>query len=117
MSLFLLQALRALLEAGADVNAFSGGQTALHYAAFCGHAEIAAALIEHGACITRRDHHGHTAADAASQVGHVGLAKTLASTPTQAEVCICSALGVLGIRDLKQRTFVSTLETGNLSAL
>jgi ankyrin repeat protein len=53
---------RALLRAGADVNACSGvtRATALHMAARRGHVEIARALLEAGAAVNVQDRKGDT---------------------------------------------------------
>jgi hemoglobin len=53
---------RALVRAGANVNAHSGvtRATALHMAARRGHIEIARALLESGAEVNARDRKGHT---------------------------------------------------------
>jgi ankyrin repeat protein len=53
---------RALVRAGADVNACGGvtGATALHMAARRGHVEIAQALLDCGAALTVRDRKGDT---------------------------------------------------------
>jgi hemoglobin len=53
---------RALVRAGADVNAYGGvtQATALHMAARRGHVEIARALIDAGAALNARDRKGDT---------------------------------------------------------
>jgi hemoglobin len=53
---------RALVEAGADVNACGGvtRATALHMAARRGHVEIARALLDSGAAVNARDRKGDT---------------------------------------------------------
>ncbi len=84
--LFPLQALRALLEAGADMNASFRGRTALHYAAVFGFKWIADILVEHGADTAMRDHEGRTAAETAGEFDHAALAMALTLAPTTAEV-------------------------------
>jgi hemoglobin len=56
------EVVRALVQAGADVNACNGatGATALHSAARRGHAEIARALLDSGAAVNARDRKGDT---------------------------------------------------------
>ena len=53
---------RALVQAGADVNACGGVTrvTALHMAARQGHVEIARALLDSGAAVNARDRKGDT---------------------------------------------------------
>ena len=76
----LVQVLRLLLAAGADANLGSDfeGLTALHLAAIFGHAEVAHALLDHGACLAVRDSNGHTAAELARIFGQDALASVLA---------------------------------------
>jgi len=56
------EAVKVLLEAGADINAVNEGDfTALHGAAMRGLNEVVQFLVEHGADINRRDFRGRTA--------------------------------------------------------
>ena len=84
-----MQVLRLLLAAGADANLGSQfeGLTALHLAAIFGHAQVAHALLEHGACLAMRDSNGHTAAELARIFSQDALASVLASAMA-AEVSI-----------------------------
>jgi ankyrin repeat protein len=55
------EAVKVLVEAGADVNAANEGEfTALHAAVFRGWNEIVQYLVEHGADINARDYRGRT---------------------------------------------------------
>jgi ankyrin repeat protein len=56
------EVVRALVRAGADVNACGGvaRPTALHMAARRGHVEIARALLDSGAAVNARDRKGDT---------------------------------------------------------
>ena len=62
---------RALLAAGADVNATQqSGVTPLHEAAHNGRADLVRLLLEHGADRNARDAKGRNAADFAREHGH-----------------------------------------------
>jgi ankyrin repeat protein len=55
------EAVKILVDAGADVNAVNEGDfTALHGAAFRGLNEVVQYLVEHGANINARDYRGRT---------------------------------------------------------
>jgi ankyrin repeat protein len=75
-----LDVVRALLEAGADVNATQhGGYTPLLQAAAAGKKDLVLLLLEHGArpdCVCDR---GKSAADYARERGHTEVAEILAS--------------------------------------
>ena len=97
LSRFLLQAVRALLEAGANVNAISKGSqrlTALHLVAKSGDAEIANISVEHGACVSMCAADSYTAAQEAHLTGHAVLAKVLAPPPTTSEVSRLPCVGL-----------------------
>ena len=65
------------LQLGADVNASdSCGDTALHWACFCGHVDAAKALVAAGADSTIRSTDGKTPTDAA-KVCLMGCLKVL----------------------------------------
>jgi chloramphenicol 3-O-phosphotransferase len=67
-----VQAMQALLEAGAEVDhADSDGWTALHGASLLGHAEAVRALVGAGAEVERADNAGRTALYAAAMSGQV----------------------------------------------
>ncbi|MCC6614567.1 MAG: ankyrin repeat domain-containing protein [Anaerolineae bacterium] len=71
-----------LLEAGADINAGAGGNTALHGAAQFGQADIARWLIEHGADARAQDFNGKTAREVATDRGHQDIADMIAEKAT-----------------------------------
>ncbi|HET6319279.1 MAG TPA: ankyrin repeat domain-containing protein [Chloroflexota bacterium] len=69
---------RALVAAGADVNATqSGGETPLHETAFSGYLELSQFLLDQGADRTARNDQGRTPADVARERGHAEVAALL----------------------------------------
>jgi len=73
-----LDAMRLLVEHGADVNARTNWDaTPLHIAAFNGRTAAAQFLLDHGADTTVRDQHGQTPLDLAMSKGHAACAETL----------------------------------------
>ena len=63
--------IQVLIDNGADVRAIDAfGDTALHWAAFCGHLDSAKTLIENGAEATVANSEGKTALDAALEEDH-----------------------------------------------
>jgi ankyrin repeat protein len=69
---------RALLEAGAPVNAKSGsGGTPLHTAAFLGDAEVVELLLARGADPRIANDEGKTPIDLARERGHAALAERM----------------------------------------
>lgn len=69
---------RALVEAGAPVNARSGsGTTPLHTAAFLGDTEVAELLLSRGADPRIASNDGNTPIDLARQRGHAELAQRM----------------------------------------
>lgn len=66
-----------LLQAGADINAGAGSNTALHGAATFGQANIARWLIEHGADIAAKDFNGKTPREVAVERGHMTIANLI----------------------------------------
>jgi truncated hemoglobin YjbI len=70
---------RALVQAGADVNACGGvtGATALHMAARRGHVEIARALLDSGAAVNARDRKGDTPLQRALNCRKSGVSQLL----------------------------------------
>ena len=74
------QAVRTLLEVGADPNA-DRGKTALHTAATLGDAELVRALLEAGADPYAVDLDGRTALDLATFHRHGDVAHVLQNTP------------------------------------
>lgn len=73
-----IEVVRALLDAGADVNARSAqGGTALHTAAFVGDVAVMRLLLERAADITLSNGSGKTPADIARERGHSELSRLL----------------------------------------
>ncbi|MBK4735709.1 ankyrin repeat domain-containing protein [Noviherbaspirillum pedocola] len=70
-----LDAVRALIEKGAEVN--QTGWTALHYAAANGHNDIVSLLLEHFAYIDAESPNGTTPIMMASRGGHIMTVKLL----------------------------------------
>ena len=69
---------RALLDAGSDVNARNSyGRTALMGAVSRGNPDTAQLLLAAGADVNRKDHQGHTALISAAMIGHPSLAQIL----------------------------------------
>ena len=66
-----------LLERGADVNAGTGSNTALHGAAYFNQLEMARWLIEHGADVNAPDYEGKTPLARALESGNQAVAEVL----------------------------------------
>jgi hypothetical protein len=93
----LVETLRALVEAGADVShANQLGYTALDVAGDLGHVEIIRALIEAGAEVNHADTSGCSALIGAAEAGHVEALKALVEAG--AEVNHASQLGYTALR-------------------
>jgi ankyrin repeat protein len=90
-------AVKAFLEAGADVNASTGdGMTALHWAALSGDAELASMLIVAGANVGATSRiGGYTPLHLAAQVGHAGVIAPLVAAG--AEVGAATATGATAL--------------------
>ena len=71
------EAMRWLLERGAQANRPDREWTALHYATFGGHADLAEDLLKAGADVNARSTNGSTVVMMAAREGHTALAKRL----------------------------------------
>ena len=70
--------MRALIEAGADINkATDNGATALYIGAENGHEAVVRALIEAGADVNKARDNGGTPLLIAAQVGHEAIVRAL----------------------------------------
>lgn len=72
-----LQAVQWLLEHGATLNRSGREWSALHYAAFNGHEDVARLLIERGADLDALSTNGSTPLMMAAREGHITLARML----------------------------------------
>lgn len=75
-----LATVKKQLASGTDVNATTGeldAQTALGWAAYRGHRDVAKFLLEQGARIDAQNRRGYTALMAAAQGGHTELVRSL----------------------------------------
>ena len=78
---------RALLAAGADVNAVNvRGGTALMYAATQGEPEIVAVLLSHGAMVNARAENGWTAVTLAAATGQADIVRQLLAAGADANL-------------------------------
>ena len=69
---------KALIQCGANVNATEGvGATAMHAAAYFGHAEVARALLDAGANLQLADKLGNTPVSLAKAQGHAQVLEIL----------------------------------------
>ena len=75
------------LRNGANVNAKDeDGRTALHLAAFNGHADIVEALLRHGADVNAKDKDGYTALHWAATLGHAEVAGRMSTLRTRTAI-------------------------------
>ena len=69
---------KLLIAHGADANAEdSDGWTPMHYAAYCGHAEVVRLLLANGADANTQDRYGWTPLHHAARNGHGEIVKLL----------------------------------------
>jgi uncharacterized protein len=84
-----IDAMRALVSQGADVDAMAGGafgNTALHAAAAGGQTEAAEALLRVGAKVDARDHNGYTPLHVAAASGVAPLVELLLKRGADASI-------------------------------
>ena len=86
-----LEIAQALIKAGADVNAITGGtsQTPLHLAAQEGNPEVVTALLANGANVNAPDKWGYTPLHVAAEEGQVDVIKALLQGLTKEERLEC----------------------------
>lgn len=73
-----LEAVNALLDAGADIHAVDHhGSTALHRAAFGGHRQVIRALVDAAAELEATDRYGRTALHVAADAGEIDSTRCL----------------------------------------
>lgn len=89
-----MDVVQLLLRAGTDVNLTDGdGLTALHYAVYCDHDDMAAYLVARGgALVDARDRDGLTAVEAASPHMRAVLQKAEAEAEAEAQTRYVNAL-------------------------
>lgn len=105
------EAVRLLLDAGADVDGCDGeGRTALRAAAWGGHEEIVRTLLDYGAQVDRADSKGRTPLIAAAYMGHHEVVEILLDNNAEvnladgdgrtalsvAALCVATAAGIKG---------------------
>jgi ankyrin repeat protein len=92
-----VEAARALLQSGADINAKDRyGQTALMLAAHHGHEALVETLIEHGADLNVTAKYRLSALMLAVVAGHAGIARRLARAGTDRSLQGSGAPGFAG---------------------
>jgi len=102
-----VDSVRALIEAGADVNAKDvRGATALHQAAYGNNAAVAALLIEAGADVNAKNVRGATALHQAAYGNNVAVAAVLIEAG--ADVNAVATLGASRTRELAIRGWRGT---------
>lgn len=89
-----INAVKTLIEQGADVNARAGQVAPLHTAASEGHANVVALLIEKGADVNAKSRWGYTPLMLAAMYGHADVAKFLIDRGAN----IDTAIADLGVR-------------------
>jgi cell wall assembly regulator SMI1 len=121
-----LELLRALLEAGADINhvdtLISNGNTPLHFAAAAGQIDAVKLLLAHGARPNAKNDKGQRPVDLASNKGHTEVASVLAAAKISHPTSIpptkpAHAAKPLNLKGLKIRRSAQALTEGELAAL
>lgn len=109
------EAVRLLLDAGADVNGCDNeGRTALRAAAWGGHEEIVLTLLDYGAQINKADSKGRTPLIAAAYMGHYETVEILLDHNAEVDIadrdgrtallvvalCVPTAAGIKGFGEV-----------------
>jgi len=109
------EAVKALLEAKADVDALDGQKaTALHYAALLGSESIVAMLLDAGATPLAHDDDGKSAAQLAQEEGYDALAMRIKAA--EAERAGAAAAGSLPVIDIGAFMRGSAAERASIAA-
>jgi ankyrin repeat protein len=107
-----VDAMRLLVEHGADVHALSANamaNTPLHAAAAGGHAPAVAELLDRGADPNARQHGGYTALHSAAQSGRTDLARLLLDRGARVDLSSDDGKTPLALAEEKSRHDVAAL--------
>lgn len=83
-----------------DSSLYGGGYSPLHYAAYAGHGDVCALLVQHGARINERNDAGATALFLAAQQGHHDIVRDLLNAGADSAVHVRAGSGMLTALDV-----------------